>query len=205
MKRKSFARTIGILAIAAATLLAAYLFVIRRWHVNWGATAAEVARAMPGDEVVQSPGLASTRAITIAARPVHIWPWLVQMGYRRGGWYSIDLIDNEGKPSANRIVPELQDLKVGDKMLVNPAVALTVTVLEPNRAMLWVGPENAITMSWGLYPIDESHTRLVLRDREVYDWKMPWFLITDPGGFVMSRQTLLGIKQRAEALARPRR
>ena len=182
---------------AVVAVLGIYLFGIRPWHEHWGATRDEITRSMPGDDIVTVPGLRATRAIIIAAPPEMIWPWLVQMGFRRGGWYSIDAIDNEGKPSASQIIPELLDLKVGDKIGLNSAVALDVTLMEPYKFMLWQGG-GAITMSWGLYPIDEGHTVLVLREYESYRLSQPWWIITDPGGFLMARQTLLGIKARAE-------
>lgn len=84
------------------------------WTTRWGATDAEAARRLPGDDVVADPGFNETRAITIAAPSQDVWPWLVQLGGGRAGWYSYDRIDNAGVPSAARVVPELQNLAVGD-------------------------------------------------------------------------------------------
>ena len=108
--------------------------------MRWGATNEEVARPQPGDDVLARPGFRATRAITIRARPEHIWPWLVQIGSGRAGWYAFDRIDNAGVPSAHRIVPELQDLKVGDlvPMVVGEEVGPRVRELELNRRMLWI-------------------------------------------------------------------
>src|ERR1700693_2913735 len=104
---------IGVgLAALGAVVCGGYLRFIRPWQLRWGATDEEVACAMPGDDVVQSPTFNATRAVTIQARPEEIWPWLVQIGCKRAGWYSYDWIDNLGIPSANRIVPELQHLEV---------------------------------------------------------------------------------------------
>jgi hypothetical protein len=74
----------------------------------------ETRRELPGDEPLPSAKGQWTNAITIRARPSEIWPWLVQMGCRRAGWYSYDGLDNGGVPSAERIVPELQQVEVGD-------------------------------------------------------------------------------------------
>jgi hypothetical protein len=99
-------------ALGILTALGAYRLWIQPWQHRWGATDLEVRRAMPGDDVI--PDAASTtRAITIAAPADQVWPWLVQLGYGRGGWYSYDWIDNDGRPSADGIIPELQQLEVG--------------------------------------------------------------------------------------------
>jgi hypothetical protein len=94
-------------ALGMLSVLGSYRRWIQPWQHRWGASDQEVQRAMPGDDVL--PDAASTtRAITIAAPPEQVWPWLVQLGYGRGGWYSYDWIDNDGRPSADRIIPELQ-------------------------------------------------------------------------------------------------
>ena len=127
-------------AVGAAGLLVVYLKLVRPQTMRWGPTNEEVARPQPGDDVLARPGFRATRAITIRARPEHIWPWLVQIGSGRAGWYAFDRIDNAGVPSAQRIVPELQDLKVGDlvPMVVGEEVGPRVRELELNRRMLWI-------------------------------------------------------------------
>ena len=91
----------------------AYLRYVRPWQLTWGATAAEVARRLPSDDLVTDPTFDATRAITLDAPPEQVWPWLVQIGLTRAGWYSYDLLDNLGRPSARRIIPELQHLAAG--------------------------------------------------------------------------------------------
>jgi hypothetical protein len=89
-----------------------YRLWVQPWQHRWGATDEEVGAAMPGDDLI--PDAASTtRAISIAAPPEQVWPWLAQLGFGRAGWYSYDWIDNDGQPSADRIIPELQQLQVG--------------------------------------------------------------------------------------------
>lgn len=100
-------------AVAADTPWFALAPLLRPWHRTWGATPAEVAAAMPGDELLPHAQYRSTRAITISARPHDVWPWLVQVGCRRAGWYANDLLDNFGRPSSRTIIPELQHLAVG--------------------------------------------------------------------------------------------
>jgi hypothetical protein len=91
-----------------------YLRVLRPWELRWGATDDEVRRPMPGDEIVERPTFNATRAVTVKAPPSMIWPWIVQIGFGRAGWYTYDLLDNFGRPSARRIVPEFQQIRVGD-------------------------------------------------------------------------------------------
>jgi len=88
--------------------------LVRPWHMRWGATDAEVASAMPGDDIVRRAQFNATRAITIEAPPEHVWPWIAQLGYGRGGFYAYDLVDNAGERSADRIIAEYQHIEVGD-------------------------------------------------------------------------------------------
>ena len=116
------------LVASAAALVAIYWFVGRPGFASWGATGAALARTMPGDIGIVDPADANYRAtlaITIAARPEHIWPWLVQMGYRRGGLYSYDWLDRVfgylDRPSATSLLPEFQRLNAGDEIPVGRA------------------------------------------------------------------------------------
>lgn len=183
--------------------LSAYLLAIRPRQLRWGATDEEVARAMPGDEVVQRPTFNATRAVTVHARPEAIWPWLVQIGISRAGWYSYDWIDNLGRPSAERIIPEFQHVQVGDLVPISPdgKAGFWVKAFEPNRWMLWWDKKGDVTWCWGFYPLDENTTRLVSRVRMHYNWLSPsilFALVLDVGDIVMMRKCMLGIKRRAE-------
>ena len=104
-------RTTFVLALLTAAVASARF--VRPWQLAWGATPAEVSRALPSDDLVPDPTFNATRAITLDAPPAQVWPWLVQMGLTRAGWYSYDLLDNLGRPSARRILPELQELQPG--------------------------------------------------------------------------------------------
>lgn len=99
----------------AASAAAVYALWLRSRLQTWGATGDEVAGDYPGDELIPDPVDWATMATTLPAPPESVWPWLVQMGGDRGGWYSRDWLDNNGKPSADRIVPEWQDLHVGQR------------------------------------------------------------------------------------------
>ena len=95
-----------------------YWFPIRRWMNQWGATSSDVTRVMAGDSLLADQTYSGTMAVTVNARPEHIWPWLVQIGYQRGGLYSYDWLDRLfgylDRPSATCILPEFQHLAVGD-------------------------------------------------------------------------------------------
>jgi hypothetical protein len=196
-----------LIVIAGAVALAVYLLWIRPWHLRWGATDAEVERAMSGDDEIKDPTHVTTRAVTIRARPDEIWPWLVQMGYQRGGMYSYDWIDRLfgilDRPSADRILPGFQHLEVGDVIPMGSGPSWPVKAIEPNRSLVLVirEPGMEYTWSWGLYELDEEHTRLVLRIRTRLTRSLLILLlhISDPGAFLMTRKHLLGIKQRVEA------
>ena len=189
-------------ATALAGARAGYLLVVRPWQLRWGASDDEVARGMPGDEVVARPTFVATRAVTIEAPPEAIWPWLVQTGFGRAGWYSYDWIDNLGRPSAERIIPQLQHIAVGSYIPLGPGdnSGFWVRAFLADRWMLWADKKGGVTWFWGLYPVDGRRTRRITRVRLRYDWLSPWIvfnLALDVGDIVMMRQCLLGIKWRA--------
>ena len=181
----------------------------RRRHLHWGATPAEVDMSLPGDTRFPDAQFRSTRAITIDAPPESVWPWLVQVGCGLAGFYSDDLLDNLGRPSATTIVPALQDLELGQWVPMSPSAtptdrtAFTVDAFEINRSLLWTKPDSA--WFWQLTPIDGGGTRLVTRIHAVYDWRHPFSavfgaVLMEFGDFAMQRGMLRGIKARAESL-----
>ena len=154
---------------------------------------------MPGDDLLPTRAGQTTRAVTIGAPPSAIWPWLVQIGYGRAGWYSYDRIDNDGRTSATRIVPELQGLHVGDRIEMVPGMGPTVRWMDPPRFLLCGGDRD--TWCLGLYPNGDGTTRLVSRWRQAWE-RGPatafWLMISDPGAFVMERKMLLNLRTRIE-------
>lgn len=181
---------------------------IRRWQTRWGATRNEVARSLPGDDVVVAPQYSATNAVTVDAAPRAVWPWLVQMGaYGRAGWYSFDRLDNAGVPSTWEIVPELQDLQVGDVMATDRSGAgFLVEAIDPERSLvLSIRSVEAVTSAAILLePTIDGRTRLVLRVR-LRARRTPRGLgyraLMEVGHVVMTRRMLSGIKARAERLA----
>jgi hypothetical protein len=166
---------------------------------------------MAGDELCPRPQLTATRAVTITAAPQDIWPWLVQWGWNRAGFYSYDLLDNLGRPSARQILPQFQQLAVGDWVPMGgkttPYTAYRVARLEPCTLMLW--QKGGGTWLWLLEPDGTGHTRLITRLRSRYAWARPTIvtelILMEIGDPFMMRKCLLGIKQRAEQLAAGRR
>jgi len=191
------------LAIAAAGILAAtvcFRWCYRPWQASWGATQAEVARPMAGDDLVAEPNFVATRAVTIKAPPECIWPWLVQMGYGRAGFYSYDFLDNGRVPSAEHVLPQYQGLEVGDEVPFDRRSRARVVELEPNvRLVLVLGAGRTLSWSWGLYPIEGGRTRLVSR----IHWRVRTArerLMIETFEIFMMRRCMLGIQRRAESL-----
>ncbi len=201
-----------IAAILVLVLIASglvYGLSIRHWFVRWGATGPEITRPMRGDAGVMLPTYSATLAIGIDAKPEHIWPWLVQMGYRRGGLYSYDWLDRLfgylDAPSATRILPLFQHLEVGDEIPMGRGPGFPVRAIEPYRALV-LGDENkGFEWVWqfGLYPINEQTTRLVSRNEARLPTTLGAWLfmrVLEPAAFVMTRRMLIGIKARVEGL-----
>ncbi len=194
--------------LAASALAAAYWFPVRRWMGEWGSTPEERARVMPGDAVIADANHVETQAVTVDAPASDIWPWLVQLGSKRGGLYSYDWLDRLfgflEQPSASRILPEFQNLAVGDRIEWGPEY-LTVAALEPNRALVLSYEGHGMQWVWqfGLYPLDWQRTRLVSRGTErTPDTASFWLMmrVMEPASFVMTTRFLLNVKKRAEGL-----
>jgi hypothetical protein len=195
-----------VAAGAASAAALAYLRLYRPWQLTWGATADEVRRTLPGDEVVPDPTFDATRAITIAAHPDQIWPWLLQVGVKRAGWYSYDLLDNLARPSATEIIPELQRVAVGDVVPLSPdgLHGVTVLALDLPRSMMW-GTLPDTTWLWACEPRADGTTRLITRIRSRYRWLSPtivFSLLVEFADIWMIRKMLLNVRKRAERLAR---
>lgn len=184
--------------------------LLRPWHRHWGATRHEIGAPLPGDALVPGAQYRCTRAITVAATPEEVWPWLVQVGCLRAGWYSDDLLDDLAHPSARQIVPELQDLQVGRWLPMAPTPTETTSFVvhsfeEPDW-MVWRTPTSS--WAWRLVPLGDGRTRLITRLRARYDWQrpgtLPAVLLMEFGDFPMMRRMLRGIRERAEAEHRRR-
>ena len=197
-------------ALLAGSLAALYVRRVRSWMATWGTEGDEANQPFAGDEHVPEPMVQATRAVTIDATPEEVWPWLVQMGLDRGGFYSYDRLDNEGRPSAMTIIPELQDLHEGDEILLDRKAAVRVTHLDPPRAMVWalldveveLGLIANATMAYILEQLEGDRTRLMSRVRLHLQGglALPYLYLFDEWiNFVMQRRQLLGIKARAEA------
>jgi hypothetical protein len=197
-----FARDALALALAAAVLTA----VLSRRPVR--PLADEERRPLSGDRLLPNAKGRWTHAISIEAPPSAIWPWLVQLGCRRGGWYSYDGLDNGGFASADRIRPELQQIEVGDLMAWTPRASdgFFVAEIEPERALVLTGDAGLYRVAWAfvLEPIDAS-TRLLVRASGEYDRPAVWLLlqfVRRPLHFAMERKQLLNLRRLSESAAR---
>jgi hypothetical protein len=196
-------------AAAVGGAIVAYRVVGRRACPTWGATDDEVRRTMAGDDLLVDPDIVATRAVTIAAPPSAIWPWLMQMGSGRGGVYTYDWIENLlglHMHSADRVHPEWQDRAVGDaERLGTSGPVMRVAVLEPGSAMVLAADDGNWVWSFGLFPDGDRGTRLVSRNRigapgMPAPVRMLQSAVLEPGSLLMERKMLIGIKERAEAL-----
>ena len=205
-------RVLATMAMVLFVMLL-YLFWARPYQLRWGATDEEVQRAMPGDELKGSPTFLATRAITINDTPEEIWPWLLQMGYERAGYYGYDIMENLGSSrgmlSADGILPEFQHFKVGDDVPISPVARMTFYAIKPPRYLIWAGDPNRVPggFTWALYPLDETHTRLVSRIRWSHHWTEPDLLslelLTEFSDHLAVRKILQGVKGRVEGRIEP--
>jgi len=215
----------GVVGAAAVGFTIIFSPILRSRYKRWGAMEAELKRPFPGDEFVPLPKSELTCAITIHASPEKVWPWFAQLGCQRGGWYSYDLLDNGGRPSANQILPEHQHLEVGDvvKAVPNGSFGFPVAAIDPERALVLAGTLDTRTgqpadpnqpgqeayfsgdQTFVIEDLGNDSSRLLFRMRT--DWDPSWLNgliyrgILEPASFVMGRKMLINIKQRAERLA----
>lgn len=214
----------GILGAATIGVTILLSPLLRPWYRRWGATDAEVQRRLPGDEFVPRPKSEITLAITIEAPADQVWPWFVQVGCQRAGWYTYDLLDNAGIPSADRIIPEFQHLKVGDvvKAVPDGSFGFPVAAITPGKALVLAGTMNTRTGQAGdpndptlegyfsgdqafiVDALDDKTARLIFRMR--MDWDagplntLIYRGIVEPVSFVMGRRMLQNIRHRAQAM-----
>jgi hypothetical protein len=204
-----------VISLAKGTLIACigivlYLKFGRPRVLNWGASRDEATRTMPGDDLLPIASLQTTRAVTIEARPHAIWPWLAQMGPRpRAGAYTYDWIERLlGIDIANsdRILPEFQQLEAGQAIGLNEkGEGLAVRQVEVERTLVLQWVPGPATWTFALYPDGMGITRLISRNRIPGKGPLFWLGMIgfmEWGSLIMERKMLLGIKARAERLAR---
>jgi hypothetical protein len=183
-------------------------------YLRWGATDREVGDSLPGDDLIPNPDMIATRAIAIHAAADRVWPWIAQLGQGRGGFYSYDWVENLVGckiHSSNRILLELQDIKVGDEIRLAPQVGLVVALVEQGRSLVLrggvpMGKRAApydFTWAFTLREEPDGTTRLLVRERYVYmrAWARLIVAPTELLSFAMSQKMLRGIRDRAERTA----
>jgi hypothetical protein len=205
-------RYAGLAAIGGAK--AAWILLARPRYLRWGATDQECDEVLPGDDLILPADLAATRAITVRASIVQVWPWIAQLGQGRGGFYSYDFLENLvgcDIQSADRVVPEWQDVEVGGEVKLHREVPLRVAAVEPGRSLVLRGgvpmgsspPPYDFTWAFALREQPDNTTRLLVRERYVYTrWWAPLLVeLVEAVSFVMSQKMLRGIRDRAERTA----
>ncbi|MFC1997440.1 hypothetical protein ACFLXI_07525 [Chloroflexota bacterium] len=222
MKRRTIIGFCGGLLAACTAAVAAYILAIRPWHLRWGSTDEELDLSLPGDDLVPKPKLTATHSITINASKTQIWPWLVQIGQGRGGFYSYDWIENAmglDIHTSNQILPEHQDLKVGDLIpLSEDEFGVPVAILDPEKSLVLHGDTREpgpgiapvmkegdyMTTVWGFHLVPKGDGRTRLVERILIDWNesplntLFYRVFLEPGSFIMEQKMLRGIKERAE-------
>ncbi|HEX6291196.1 MAG TPA: hypothetical protein VFZ66_18575 [Herpetosiphonaceae bacterium] len=197
-----------LLSLVAA-MFAVYLAVLHPWLLRWGATAAEQQMILPGDELAQPSAVRATRAVTIDAPPEKIWPWLLQIGQDRSGFYSYTWLENlalAAMPEVHEIRPEWQQRQIGDRVPMarqdvfggpmRDVTTLPVDVLQPGQAI------GHLPCVYVLQPIDARSTRLLCREYNTMPLLVRW-LLWDPMHFTVERRMMLGIKALAEGRVYP--
>ncbi len=222
-------RLAAILVAALAALAVQYFVLIRPWYQTWGATAEEAQQPLPGDAFWPDAASVETRAITIAAAPEKVWPWIAQIGQDRGGFYSYRWLENLvgcEMPDADRLLG-LPDPKPGEKLWMYPKRKAggmgygTYAAVDHGRSMVLAtrgfdppGPDGTIrqggTWSFALKPLGDGTTRLLVRGRVGVEGERlglgKWLftaLFFDPVHFAMERKMMLSLKDRAEGRRPP--
>jgi hypothetical protein len=169
----------------------------------WGATAEEISSSVVGDDLCSDATVVATRSITIGAAPQEVFPWIRQMGFGRGGWYSYDWLDNLGRKSATTIHDEWQSVEAGDKVPSGPISFIAAIVDAPRHFVLEIqslgkkSPKLHFTLAYELRD-DPQGTRLVTRMRSRINLPLGSLfekLILGPGDGIMLRRQLLNIKK----------
>ena len=212
-------RFTAIVGIFGAVALAAWRVVLTPWHRRWGATDDEVRMSLPGDDLVADPADQVTRAITVAAPPEAVWPWVIQLGADRGGFYSYERLENLfglDIHNADTIVPEWQHRDVGDLVFADAKGSGGWYVMEivPGEALvLQVGDVRTgrpirrdeqlrweFLWTFVVRPAPGGGSRLIVRERTGFGSPLTRLVMSPIGliSFVMTRAMLLGIKARAE-------
>jgi hypothetical protein len=202
---------VHLLLVASVAGALLYWLAFRPRLARWGAVREELSIELPGDERVAAPRISSTRSVTIDAPPGGVWPWLVQLGQGRGGFYSYDFLENLAGleiHSADRVVTELQRLEVGDLVRsapqrFGPDAGFRVAGIEPGRALILSVGEAPVSWALVVRGLSGGRTRLLSRWRIGGGRRVAvaYGVAVELQHFIMERRMLLGIAARAERAA----
>lgn len=220
-ENSSILKILSIIAVFVIVILV-FSFFIQPWFLKWGATDEEIRATWHGDDLVPGSSVGYTRAITINAPPSGVWPWLVQIGQDRGGFYSYELLENmlgSDTHNADRIVPDWQHLEVGNKIRMGPKEGVWANTsnivggIVPEKSLVLITPGESPTRvsaaihgngTWSfiLVPVDGKTTRLIIRGRRIENpnqvIRLLYGPVVDSVQFILERKMMVGIKERAE-------
>jgi hypothetical protein len=211
-------KLVGLSGISGA----AYVLVLRPRLLRWGASTEELRAVFPGADLIAGGERGSTMAVTIDAPASRVWPWLVQMGCDRAGWYSWDRLDNAGVASAQEIHAEWQHIDVGDRLASTPSGSawFEVAAVEPERFLalrtrldlrgrpftaVGTRPRHYVDSLWGflLTELPSGRTRLVVSGYAASSPRVLTaigdFLFWEAAHWIMQARQLTNLKRRAEA------
>jgi protein-S-isoprenylcysteine O-methyltransferase Ste14 len=205
-----------VLLLAGLITAGAFLFLAGPLLLRLGSTTVEAAGTLPGDEYVDAKPFRYTQSIEVAASPEVLWRWLVQVGYKRGGWYNFDAINRlaasdyfDGRSgSAEHIYPGYQDLAEGDLIHLVPQLGMSVVLLDAPRTLVLVGDpaqRGGANVAWTfmIHPLEGGTSRLVTRFSGPGSSDLPSFLmntmVNQIGGAMIQQPAMLwGTKAMAE-------
>lgn len=213
------------IALTWAVLIPFYIYVIRPWHMSWGATSAELTRPLPNDDLVPNPKAKATHGITLNAKAAEVWPWIAQIGQGRGGFYSYDWLENLfgcDIHNVDRILPEFQELREGDGIKLHPkAPPLAIVTLDPPHALVIRGGKDLApdqpddpsflqlhrlkAYTWAFVLVDQPDGTSRFLARVHADWHpglinfFRYRLFLEPAHSIMQRKMNLGLKACVES------
>ena len=190
--------------LGGAAAFGAYYALLRPKHLTWGATQEEFEGYLPGDELVPRAIHNATHAITIDAPPDYVWPWLMQLGQNKGGFYSYTALENLvgcHMKNSEVIHPEWQDLKAGDPVWFHPKAPTQQVLILNEKEHMVIGKVSEFVWGFHLHALPEHKTRFVVRGlgtkRDILSRTADIFF-WEPAHFVMERKMMLTIKRLAE-------
>lgn len=208
-RQKNHINPFKVLGLLLISTIISYPLIMKPAFDQWGATKDEVKMLLPGDNIISFSQIKTTRAITINTSPEKVYPWLVQMGKNKGGFYSYDWLENIFGlkiHSTESINEKWQEPRLGDILVLAPMGGPRLIDIKKNQYLVFGGNNKGFKNTWSfnLLSKEKNKTRLIIRSKNQYDDKFSnfvmWQVLTEPVHFLMEEKMMRGIKQRAESL-----